>query len=211
MLLDTSELAIRTSIGCCGGRFARLSPGRAREVTGRVSRGRLLAEREDVRAHARSEERNLEGALGDGAGLEDELVHPRLGNDALAGLVDVDAVGITRRLTVEPQGEANRGSRRRRREDQVEVARLEAVRDRTGGRLEHGVLLAHRPRAAEGPVVERECVSAPVAAALAAGVADVGLRGPQGVPVGGLRETVGVDPDGLLLDAQEPLDRTLAL
>ena len=50
-----------------------------------------------------------------------------------------------------------------------------------------------------------------VAAALAAGVADVGLRGAQRVPVGGLGEAAGVDADGLLVDAQQLLDRSLGL
>ena len=150
-------------------------------------------------------------ALGDGPALADELVHPRLGDGAVARLVDVEAVAIARRPTVEAHAEADRGARRRRREDQVDVARLEAVRDRAAGRVEHRVLLADRPLAGERPVVERQTVAAPVAAALAAGVAQVGLRGPQRGPVGGLGEAAGVDADGLLVDAQQPLDRPLGL
>ena len=51
---------------------------------------RASAEGEDVRAGAGLEERDLEGALA-GAALADELVHPRLGQRAFAGLVDVKA------------------------------------------------------------------------------------------------------------------------
>ena len=67
------------------------------------------------------------------------------------GLVDVEAVGIARRLTIEAHREADRGARGRPREDQVEVARLEAVRDRASGRLEHARLLVDRPLAGERP------------------------------------------------------------
>src|SRR5215218_5321046 len=78
--------------------------------------------------------------------------------------------GRRRRLAVELQGEADRGAGGRRREDQVEVAHLEAVAERTAPGLEPGGLLAHRPRPGERPLVEREPVGAAVAAALTAGV-----------------------------------------
>ena len=150
--------------------------------------------------------------LADALPLADELVHPRLGDGALAGLVDVEAAGITRRLTVEAHGEADRRTRGGRREDQVEIARLEAVRDRAGGRFEDGGLLADRPFAGERPLIEREPVGALVTpAALAAGVAHVGLGGPQGVPVGGLGDARSVDVAGLPVDAQQTLDRPLGL
>src|SRR4051795_13323126 len=113
---------------------------------------------EDVRADAGVEERDLEGALGDCTMLADELVHPRLGDAALTGVVDVEPVGMTGRLTVEEHREADRAARSRRREDQVEVARLEAVRDRAAGRFQRRGLPTHRPLARERPVVEREPV-----------------------------------------------------
>src|SRR3954453_20975902 len=100
-----------------------------------------LAEGEDVRAHARVEERDLEGALGGAATLADELVHPRLIDGAFAEHVDVESVVVPGRLTVEEHGETNRRARGRRREDQVEVARLEAERDRAAGGAERGGLL----------------------------------------------------------------------
>src|SRR5215211_7468182 len=182
---------------CAPSPFMALSPG--------------SAEGEDVRAHARFEEGDLEGPPADGPALADELVHPRLGDGALPGLVDVDAVSITRSLAVEAHGEGDRVARGGRREDEIEVARLEAVRDRAGGRFEHGGLLLYGPAAGERPLVERQPVGSPVGAGLAAGVAHVGLRGPQRAPVGRLGEAAGFDTSGLPVHAQQSLDRSLGL
>src|SRR4051794_20760777 len=104
-----------------------------------------LAEGEDVRAHARVEERDLEGARGDGPVLADELIHPRTVDGALAELVDVEAVGVPGWFAVEEHYEADQGARGRRREDQVEVACLEAERDRPVSGAEHGRLLLDGP------------------------------------------------------------------
>ena len=52
-----------------------------------------LAEGEGVGLDAGVEEGDLEGALADRARLADELVEPRLGEDAVALVVDVAAVG----------------------------------------------------------------------------------------------------------------------
>src|SRR4051794_31359689 len=169
-------------------------------------RGRS-AEGEDVRAHAGVEKRDLERARGARAALADELVHPRLGDRAFPGLVDVQAVGVPGRPTVEAYGEADRRARVRRLQDQVDVARLEAIRDRTGGRFERRGFVADRPLAAERPLVERERGGAP--AALTAAGAEIGFRRPQGVPVGGLGKAAGVDADSVLVDAQQLLDRSL--
>jgi hypothetical protein len=49
-----------------------------------------LPEADHVRARARVEKGDLEVALGDRASLPDELVHLRLGDDALPGLVGVE-------------------------------------------------------------------------------------------------------------------------
>ncbi len=69
---------------------------------------------------------------------------------------------------------------------------VEAIGDRTGGRLEVGGLLSPRPLARECPPVERRLIGV-VASPLAARVAHVGLRQPQRVPVGGLGEAASVD------------------
>jgi hypothetical protein len=54
--------------------------------------------RRDARARqGRVEERHLEGVRRDRVLPADELIHPRLGDGALAGLLDVEEdVGITR-------------------------------------------------------------------------------------------------------------------
>src|SRR6185295_1383975 len=59
------------------------------------------AERERVRLHAGVQELDLELAIGDGLGLSDHLVQPLLGHRAVASLVNVDAVGRARRLSVD--------------------------------------------------------------------------------------------------------------
>src|SRR5256714_11267163 len=167
-----------------------------------------LAEGEDVRAHARLVECDLEGALGGAGAVADELVHPRLIDSALAELIDVEAVVEPGRLTVEEHGEADRGARGRRREDKVEVARLETERDRAVRRVEDGRLLLDGPVPGHPPLIERQ-VRGRVDAANPAAVADVGLPRPQPFPVSGLGETVGFNTHGLLVDAQELLDRSL--
>jgi hypothetical protein len=54
-----------------------------------------------VRLNARIQEGDLEGAVGDGAGLADELVQPRLGHRAVALVVHISAVARSRRLPVD--------------------------------------------------------------------------------------------------------------
>src|SRR4051794_39053802 len=105
------------------------------------------AEGDDVRAHARIEERDLEGERADAPMLADELVHPRTVDGAFADLVDVEAVGVTGGFAVEEHREPDRGPRGRRREDQIEIACLEAERDRPVRGVEHGRLLLDGPLA----------------------------------------------------------------
>src|SRR4051812_41192743 len=90
------------------------------------SRG-VSAEREHVGARARVEEPDLEGPRAHAPALTHELVHPWFGDDAFARLVDVEPVVLAGRLAVEEDGEPHGATAARRREDQVEVAALEAV------------------------------------------------------------------------------------
>src|SRR5204863_362065 len=187
--------------------------GRTR-VRGDRARAHLLygewLRREGRRIDAREQLRTAHRMFTD-SGIEAFAERARRELLATGGTVRKRRIESRDELTAQEHGEAGRGARGRRCEDQVEVARLEAVRDRTGGRFEHGGLLAHGPLAGERPVVEREPVGGPVAAALAAGIAHIGLRRPQRAPVGGLGATAGVDSDGLLVDAQQLLDRALGL
>lgn len=81
-----------------------------RPLDGRAPEACVSAEGEDVSAHARVEEGDLEVALDDCGSLTDELVHPGLGDGPLARHVDVEAVGIARRLPVDAHGEADRSA-----------------------------------------------------------------------------------------------------
>src|SRR2546423_1719385 len=115
-----------------------------------------LAEGEDVCAYARVAERDLEDALGGATALADELGPPRPIAGAFAELVDVDAAVGAGRLTVEEHSEADRGTLGRRCEDEVEVARVEAERDRAVRGAEDGRLLLDHPVAGHRPLIERE-------------------------------------------------------
>src|SRR5215217_1747764 len=103
--------------------------------------GSVSAEGEHVGARARVEEPDLEGPRADGPPLTHELVHAWLGDDALARLFDVEPVVVAGRLAVEQEGEPHGATAARRRQDQIEVAALEAVGDRSGGRIEDRGLL----------------------------------------------------------------------
>jgi hypothetical protein len=82
-----------------------------------------LPEGEGVSFGAGVGERDLEGALGDGPVLPDELVQSLLGEGAGAVVVDVGSVIGAGRLPVEEHPEPRQRSRRGRSHDQVEVAR----------------------------------------------------------------------------------------
>src|SRR3954447_3686686 len=167
-----------------------------------------LAEGEDVRTYAGVVDGDLEGARPDRPGLADKLVHPRAVDGALSKLLDVEAVRVAGRLTVEEHREAGAAARGRRREDQVEIPGVKAERDRGVRGAEHGRLLLDGPGSRHRPLIERE-LRRRVDAADRAAIADVGLTSAQRFPVGGLGETDGLHADGFLLDVQELLDRSL--
>jgi len=113
-----------------------------------------LAEGERVGLGARVEEGDLEGAVGNRAGLADELVQPLFGHHPAALVVDVGPVRRTRRLPVKQHPVSHRGSWCGRPHDQVQVAGVEAVGDLPAGRVRRGGLLARRPLSRQRPVVE---------------------------------------------------------
>src|SRR5919112_4982155 len=134
-------------------RKGRTSP-RAMEVSAWVMvvsfRGRrvvvtALAEGEGVGLDTGIREGDLEGALGDGAGLADQLVQPRVGDHAMALVVEVGAVGGARGLVVDPHLEPYRRPPCRRGHDQVQVAGVEAGGDPPLGLVEHDGLPLYRP------------------------------------------------------------------
>src|SRR5918995_5890169 len=88
-----------------------------------------LAEGERVGLDLRIEEGNLEGAVGDGAGLPDELVQPLLGHRSVALVVNVDPMRRIRRLSVDEHAESHGRARYCRPHDQMKIASVEAVGD----------------------------------------------------------------------------------
>jgi hypothetical protein len=171
------------------------------------------AEGEGVGLDARVEEGDLEGALADRARLADELVEPRFGDRAVALVVDVDAVRGARRLPVEPHAEPHGRPPCCRSHDQMEVAGVEAVGDPPVGSVQHDGLSVNRPVTSNGPMVEPQprgdSVDLPRTQhrtvgrgeVLGALVAEVVLRRPQAVPVGGSFHPTAIDRDQVLVDA----------
>src|ERR1700733_5229925 len=81
-----------------------------------------LAEGERVGLGAGVEEADLEGVVGDAAGLADELIEPRLDDRAVAGLVGVGPVRRAGRLPVDERPEPDGRSWRGWSHHEVEVA-----------------------------------------------------------------------------------------
>src|ERR687885_2485571 len=106
---------------------------------------RASAEGEREGLNARIEELDLEVAVGDGTRLADQLIQPLLGHRAAALGVDVAAVRLARRSPVEPHAKAHGGASRGRSQDEVQIARMKAIRDPAVGLVQHGWLLLHGP------------------------------------------------------------------
>ena len=163
--------------------------------------------------NARVEEGDLEGALGDRAGLADELVQPRFGDRAVALVVDIGSVRGSRRLPVDAYAEPHGRPSRCRSHDQVQVAGVEAVGDPPLGLIEHDGLRLYRPVPDRGPMVESQPRGSGVAVrriqdriigrgeVLGAFVAEVVLGRPQAVPVGGSLHAAGIHGDQIRADA----------
>jgi MFS family permease len=123
----------------------------------RLARGSLppvLAEGEAVGLGPWTGEGDLEGAVGDGAALADELVHPLLRDRAVAITVDVASVCLAGWLSVDGDAASHRGLRRCRSHDEVEVAGVEAAGYAPLRLVQRGRLLGHGRLARQGPLVE---------------------------------------------------------
>src|SRR6266571_1501455 len=99
-----------------------------------------LSESEAVGLNAGVGEGDLESAVGDGAWLVDELVHPLLGDRAVTIAVDVASVGLAGWLPVDEDAASNRGFWCCRPHDEVEVAGVEAAGDVPVRRVQRGGL-----------------------------------------------------------------------
>src|SRR5258708_22436559 len=102
-------------------------------------------ERERKCLRARIQKLDLELAIGDGLGLSDQLIHPLLGDRAVALVVDVDAVSGARRLSINKHAKSNRGSRHGRSHDEVKIAGMKTIGDPPIGLVERGGLFPDRP------------------------------------------------------------------
>src|SRR5271165_7515193 len=104
----------------------RVSPRRLARVHGDCP---VLAEGECVGLSPGVEEGDLEGAVGDGAGLTDELIYPLLCDRAVAIAVDVASVCLAGGLSVDEDAASHGGFWCCRSHDEVEVAGVEAAGD----------------------------------------------------------------------------------
>src|SRR5437016_4364626 len=104
----------------------------------------LSSEREHVRLDPGVEELDLEQPITDLRGLADQLIHPLVVGNAVAVLVDIDAVHAPRWLAVEADAESHRRPRGprpagRRPHHEMKVTGMEAIRDGTTRFIEaHG-------------------------------------------------------------------------
>src|SRR5712691_5015827 len=113
-----------------------------------------LSEGEAVGLSAWIAEGDLEGAVGDGAGLADELVHPLLREGAVAVGAGVGSVRLAGWLSVDTDAEPEGSSWCCWSHDEVEVAAVEAAGDLPARRVQRGGLLLHGPVPRQGPLVE---------------------------------------------------------
>src|SRR5215212_2768185 len=171
------------------------------------------AERERKSLHPRIKKLDLEVAISDGLGLSDQLIQPLLGNRAVALLVNVDSVSSPRRLPVDEHAKSHGGSSRCRSHHEMKIAGVKAVSDPPVGLVQHGGLSLHSPITQKRPMIEPQLRGGIVDAALiqycttgrgkvrGALIADVVLRGPQAVPIGGSFSTIGIDRNQFMIAA----------
>src|SRR5438552_4787949 len=170
-------------------------------------------ERERKGLHARIEKLDLELTISDGLRLPDQLIHPLLGDRAVALVVDVDSVSSARRFPIDEHAKAHGSPWHSRPHDEMEIAGVKAVRDPPVGFVEHGRRFPYRPIAQQGPAIEFQSCGGGVDArlvqyraawrgkVLAAVVADIIFRGLQVAPIGGSFRTAGIDGNQIVTDA----------
>ena len=112
------------------------------------------AERESERFHARIEKLDFESPVSDGTGLPDQLIQPLLGDGAVALLVDIEAVSRAGRLRLDHDAKAHRRARRCRSHHEMNIARVETIRDASVRLVQRGVSALHRPVAGQRPLIE---------------------------------------------------------
>src|SRR5215470_9541051 len=113
-----------------------------------------LTEGEAVGLGAWIEEGDLEDAVGDGAGLADELVNPLPRESAVAVAVDVGPVALAGWLDIKQDEEPHRGCCCCWAHDQVEISGVEAAGDLPVRHVQRGRFFLHRPVPRQGPLVD---------------------------------------------------------
>src|SRR5262245_8679745 len=140
------------------------------------------SEGEHVGLDAGVVELDLEQAVADRWRLADQLVHPLVVGGAVAGVVDVEAVGGPGGLAVEPYGEAHGWAPGRWAHHEVEVAGVEPERDGAPWSAELRRFHAESPVAGQCPLVGAQLGRCRVAVAFV-GHEAAGRGEPDGAPV----------------------------
>src|SRR5207249_10481138 len=104
-----------------------------------------LPEGERVGLYTGVEEHDLVRTVGDGARLTNQLIEPLVVDRAVALVVDVESASSARRLSVDEGAKPDGGSSLGRAHDEIEIACVEAVRDRPVGFVQPRGLSSHRP------------------------------------------------------------------
>src|SRR5215510_3818355 len=112
------------------------------------------AERKGESFHTRGEKLDFELSVGGGIGLPDELIKPLFGHGAVAMLVNVNAVGPARRLSIDQHTKLDGCSRHCWTHDEVKIAGVEAIGDAPTGLVQCGGILFHGPIAEQCPLIE---------------------------------------------------------
>jgi hypothetical protein len=131
--------------------------------------GGFLAECEHVCLDAGCEEGDVEGAVGDGSRLAEQLVEPLLGDGSAALFVNVESVSVAGRFAIDEYAERHRSTSRTRCHDEVDVAGVEAEKDSAAGAVEYARPTLDRPIPVEGPMVQIQPVGRKVVVGLVEG------------------------------------------
>src|SRR5262245_10543230 len=113
-----------------------------------------LAERERESFHAGAEKLDFELPIDDGIRLPDQLIETLFGHRAVALFVNVNAVGLARRLSIDQHTKLDGCFRCGRAHNQVKIAGVEAIDDAPTSLVQCGGILLHGPIAGQCPLIE---------------------------------------------------------
>jgi hypothetical protein len=91
--------------------------------------------------------------VGDGSLLPQQLIQAMVCHDAIALCIDVNAMILPRRLTVNGHPEANWLSVGRRTQYKMQIASMKVKDDLSTGRFEHCALFVIDPIACKSPLI----------------------------------------------------------